>query len=574
MAKFITNIEVILASEEEINIYYETASKKINLLLEKYDIRNSKGELEEVAADNLKALLSFDGFFQSTPIQSIFFDQKQQFVPQEIILAFRSIISDSPTSIKAVFYNDFLTLLAKKGWDKPLITYFEKQYNFPSDGIIILDELKDFSFGTGVYRVTFQLRGPRREKVTLFLKGSSGVQSHNELLYFRLQKHFLSTACFAKMPFILSNTDNKEELLLSPLIPGVASDTIFSKLIQTHRNAKHDDNKQILKEALEVLIEAFLRHAALGDLLGRNDRHLRNSLIAPVVDGMPQKNTLEHLNNPEKILAYAKTIVTKKIEAFTLIDFDLAWLLGETNAGWILADIDFGLSELNLLSLLAEFNDYDSEMNPFYEKRKEYIEHYFDVYCQKLEAILEKKEILFSEITKCFSPEVSEEKLKILTQEITLAEKSKESVVKLFERYLLNYRIRRVHKATLVALHKNAMQSNNIHLLNALEEAELLKYIPPHSVFASFVPSVLLQLQCFRGVLSRKDMMTLSKEERISWETVASNITTIAEKFNSELFKALQDKKHFISNDATELLIGLRSIETKNVPASPCIALG
>ena len=71
---------------------------------------------------------------------------------------------------KSMAFKVQITLLTKKGWDKPLSAYFEKQYNFPSDGIIILDELKDFSIGSGVYSATFQLRTPRREKITVFLK--------------------------------------------------------------------------------------------------------------------------------------------------------------------------------------------------------------------------------------------------------------------------------------------------------------------------------------------------------------------------------------------------------------------
>jgi len=565
MATFKTKLEGILASEEEVTIYYETVIKKINALLAEHGIRKSNGKFEEVSADKFKALLSLDGFFQPTPLKSIFFDRKQQFVPEEIGRASRSIISDPPASIKAFFLKEFIKLLIKKGWDKPLSAYFEEQYNFPPDGTIILDELKDFSFGSGVYRATFQLGTTRREKITVFLKRSCGVESHNELLYFHLQKQFLSTASYAKTPFILSNKENEDALLLSPLIPGVASDTILTTLTRVIRKTKDNDNKSILKKALEILIEAFLRHAALGDLLGRNDRHLMNSFIAPVVDGIPQENMWEDLDNSEKILAFAKTIVTKKIKAFSLIDFDLAWLLGKKNAEWILADIDFGLSELNLLSLLDEFNDYNSKTNPFFEKRKETVEHHFDVYCQKQEEILEKKEILFSEIKKSYAPKISGEKLRILTREINLSEKNKESVVKVFKRYLLNFRIRRVHKETLFELYKIAKKTNNINLSNALKEAELSKYLPRQFAFDAYELNVFLELQCFRNVLS-KDMIMLCEVDRAtSWEKIASDISKIAGRFNRKLFKALQEKKQFIENDTKELLKGLRSIETEEV---------
>jgi hypothetical protein len=283
MAVFKTSFEVRLASEEDVKIYYETAARKINLLLEKYNIRNAKGMLEQVSANEMRALLSLNGFFQSTPLKSIFFDQKQQFVPMEIIQVFRNIISDAPANIKAIFFNTFISLLTKKGWDKALSAYFEKHYNFPLDGIIILEDLKDFSVGFGVYRATFQLRTPRRDRVIVFLKKPYNTRAYNELLYLHLQKDLLPTACYAKIPCILSDKENNEELLLSPLIPGITSDTALSLLTRAYRETTNDSHKITLKISLEMIIEAFISHAALGDLLGRNDRHLMNSMIASVL---------------------------------------------------------------------------------------------------------------------------------------------------------------------------------------------------------------------------------------------------------------------------------------------------
>jgi hypothetical protein len=555
MGIFKTSLETIWASEEEVKIYYETATKKINLLLQKYNIRDIQGNLEKVLSDKLRDILSFTGFFESTPLKSIFFDQKQQFIPQEILYTFRNIISDPPINIKAIFFNTFITLLTKKGWDRALSAYFEKQYNFPPDGIIILDDLKDFSLGFGVYKATFQLRIPSREKIIVFLKKSYSLASYNEQLYFHLQKELLPTASYANLPYRLSNKGN-EELLLSPLIPGVVSDTILSILTQAYKKTNH---KVTLKKALVVLIEAFMEHAALGDLLLRNDRNLINSLVAPIIDGILQNNILEDLNNPEKILVYAKNIVANKTKAISLVDIDLKWLLEEKNSGWILADIDCGLSEINLLSLLPDFNNYNSKTNPFFEKRKEYIAHYFNIYCQKQKNILNKKEFLFSAIKKIYPSHISEKKLKLFTQRINFFEKNNKSIVELFKRYLLNFRIRLVYKETLIALDRISKKSNNKALLNALKKNKLLKFLPPKSTFVSYESSILLQLQCFRGVLSKKDSIILSEKVRINWEAVASIISMIAKKFNSRLFKVLEDKKQFIKKDTTALLTFLLS---------------
>ena len=312
-------------------------------------------------------------------------------------------------------------------------------------------------------------------------------------------------------------------------------------------------HKAHFKKTLEGLIEVGIQHAVLGDLLGRNDRHLMNSLITFVVEGIPQENILEDFRHPKKTLAYAENIATNSTKAIALTAIDSKWLLGEKNTEWMLADIDFGLSELNLLSLFTEFNDYDAKTNPFFEKRKAYIAHYFKVYCQKQETILSKKELLFSTIKKIYPSSIAAQKLTCLTERIKRFEKSKEPVVECFKRYLLDFRMRFVHKITLMELHRMAKESNHQELLNALENSSLLKYLPPQSR-ASCESSVLLQLQCFRGVLSKKDNVILSQKNREPWETVAANISMMTKKFHSTLFKTLEDKKAFIQEDTAALL--------------------
>lgn len=550
MSKFITNIEVILATDEEIERYYEAAADKINHLLSQYAVRDVDGELAVITVDRLKAQWSLECLFESTPIASIFFNQKQQFVPQDIIQSFRSIVSDAPDNIKAVFFHQFLLWLEQKGWDQSLSAYFERRYDFPSDGIVVLQALKDCSIGAAVYGVTFQLRSLHREKITVFLKQGTRDQFCNERLYARLQKQLLLTARFAEEPFDLVSADAQEVLMLSPEISGVASDVMLSTLQYAYQHAERHDDKNLFQQTLKIFIDAFIRHSVLGDMLGRNDRHLLNSLIAPIVDGVPVHNTRNLIHHPDSLLSFCRRLVLDEGEAFSLIDFDIAWLLGEENAQYSLDDIDCGLSELNLLSLLAEFNDYDAELNPFFDQRKETIEHCFSVYCQQLDSILGERDTVFSEIAVCFSSERVDEKSKILQERILFFEDSVDAVIQLFERYLLNFRIRRVYKDTLFSLYSMAMQVNQVDLLDALRDAELLHYLPPGSVLASYNPSVFLQLQCFRGV--RGD----------AWDTISSSIATIAERFNGELFSTLEDKKQFIITDSAELLECLQPMES------------
>lgn len=554
MAISSANSEVVPATEEQINSYYESAAQKINLLLNCYGVRNAVGQLEEVSVNQLKHSLSLEGFFQATILQAIFFDHKQQYVPEEIIQAFRNIISAAPFQIKTAILEIFVNLLATKGWETSLSRYFEQTYHFPKNGIIELIDLKDFSLGFGVYKATFQLSLPEIKKVTIFLKQAHGLRAYNEQLYFYLQKAFLSTAKFAKMPWLVSSAITNETLLLSPLMSGVESDIALSLLKYEHDSAENSEDKSIIKKALEVLIETFIEHSALGDLLGRNDRHLMNSLIFSVADGIPQTTAVKDLVAHKNLLTFANKIAENKAEAFGLIDIDLKWLLEEKNYHWIFADIDFGLSEINLLSLLDEFNNVDAKNNQFLETRKKYIAYYFAIYTNTQKVLLENQALIFSAIKTIYPLEFAEKKLMLLAQQISYLENNRKCIIKVFEHYLLNYRIRLAHKETLFMLYKIAKKSNNVDLLTDLRHADLLKYLPPDSAFDTYEPSVILELQCFRGVLSRKDQAAISQHDRVCWEGVASNISLVAEQHNQDLFTALEEKKKFISQD-TEILL-------------------
>ena len=164
---------------------------------------------------------------------------------------------------------------------------------------------------------------------------------------------------------------------------------------------------------------------------------------------------------------------------------------------------------------------------------------------------------IISEINKCYTSQDSDKKINLLSQQIERCRETKKYTIKLFKRYLLTFRIRMVYKSTLYALHDMANESNNTNLLNALKNADLLKYIPPQFSTSANL-NVFLQLQCFRGVLSKKDMIILSEKRSTNWEAIASNISMIAKQFNSPLFKALQNKILFIKNDTVKLLNALK----------------
>ena len=536
--------------------YLDNKTQEINLLLEKFNVRKTSGPHERISIDRLLSFLCVDYFPETTAISEIFLSQQYPIIPQAIIDAFHGVVSEAPLNIMKIFAERFLKLLKNEGWMRPLKAFCQRQYGLKKESDLFLIEIKDFSFSSIVYRLNFQIGHDNKKNICFFLKKISRLQASNELLYFNLQKKLLTIAKFSHIPTVLLNKDSQDALLLSPIIPGIESDTILSILMQTEEYISNNSDKIYIRKAIEVLIEGFFSHAALGDVLARNDRNFMNTFIAPVFEGVTQNNILNQLSNNEQVLSFSRFIAEKGNQSISLIGFDFTWLLDAVNVDWIFADISFGVSEINLLSLLAEF-DVDSESNiSSYEKRRKMILHYYQVYYNKLKSFINSSEVIISELKRSYSGSESQEKLKSFQEILKLIGDGKEFSIKIFRRYLVDYRIRKLYKVTLVSLYKQIIKSNDVDYMEAIEKSELLKYIPEQSIADTAYPSIMLELECFRGVLSNNDIAVLDKDKRkkISWESVIARIDALSELVDFKVCEELQVKKQFIINDATCLM--------------------
>ena len=192
------------------------------------------------------------------------------------------------------------------------------------------------------------------------------------------------------------------------------------------------------------------------------------------------------------------------------------------------------------------------------KKEKKYIEYYFHIYYQNKNKLLNKKDFILSKIKEFYPDNIAKEKINIFNQNILFFTKNEMGIVTIFERYLLNFRIRLIYKLMLIQLNNMAQDSHEPHFINTLRSSYLQKYIPSPLYFNQDKASVSIKLQCFRGVLSKKDMITLDKKTDISWETVAFDILTITKKFNTNLFKSLIRKEEFIKTDTVALLADIK----------------
>ena len=539
MVEFTTNIEVIPGSKDDVHNYFKVMVKKINLLFLKYDIRDDKNKIEKLFLHDLMVMQHFS---KEPRIKELsFLNRKQRFLPQEIILFFRDFVSESPMHIKTVLFDNFLNFLRERDDDKLLSDYIKSQCGFSFDGLLVLDAIELYSINSMVYRITFKKPLLSNKKYIFFLKETNKLRSSNEILYSSLQRRFLYSSRFANIPFLLR--ENEGNLLFSSSAPGVSSDIIFTKLIQARKNVAIPNDMITIDEALKVLLEAFISHAALGDLLGRNDRHLINSNIAFIEDDAIKTDVLNYFSSATDVLTWADNVAVNKMDSFSLVQFDIEWLLEEKNIEWMLLDIDFGLSELNLLSFFDEFNVYDDGDGVFYEKRKELIEYFYHIYIQTQSVIVKNKNFIFSEIKKYFSKQIVCEKIQFIEKNIFYFS-NKETIISFFSRYLLDYRIRKIYQGSLNGLYQNAIDANNQEILSNLSHANLLQYIPARFGCDTLNQSASIELQCFRGVTYQ-------------WGEVMCRIENILKSFSPTLLSSLQNKKEFIKNDADKLLQGI-----------------
>ncbi len=553
MRQFITNLESPSARAEEVVGYCKLLQEQITELLVRFGVCGVEESQQLVSVQHVQELLFLKHFDKPTPIKAIFFDRAQQFVPIRIIESFQRVVSGAPLSLKRTIFTAFQDVFNRHGWFEPLSAYFHKRYQVSVDEKIMVVDIQDCSVANGTFRMTFQINTPVRKRIPLFVKKTSQDRAYNEMLYFYCQKRFFDFARYADTPAVLAGTKADDELMLAPTVPGLSADVVLTNLYQCRHKMEYDEIKALVVEASKVLIAAFMKHAALGDLLGRNDRHLNNTLLAPVIDNNIQDIKPSDLSDPPQGLQFCKRVLLEKMSAFSLIAIDFEWLLGANNNSWALVDIDFGLAEINLLQLLPEFSIANFKDERLQSQRKTSIQFYFDVYLQQLRQIMADAEVISCEISKIYPKHLVADKLEIFNKNMGLMKSSHDYARQVFRRYLLDYRMRMVYREALGQLRELAQLPNNQTLLNQLKETGLSRFLPPEGVRLAD-SNAIIKLQCFRGVMSKHDAHMLQKTQKLAWEDVVLHIDKIAQSFAPDIYQQINEAIQFIKQDTAVLL--------------------
>ncbi|OED37232.1 hypothetical protein AB834_02070 [PVC group bacterium (ex Bugula neritina AB1)] len=276
--------------------------------------------------------LSYRKIFGRNVIKDLYFGGRKSHVPRVVIDTYRSVINDAPPDIKKDLNSLFEKRIYELGWVPFLEDYFFKNFGYNDDWSI--SNVEDHSIGAGVYCLTFLLKD-KNKSVDLFLKREfdDGFTLKHESFYHAIQAKFIHPEFIAPQP-VYYHSQQGNSLSVAERFPGISSETFFRFWMTGAQKIDIEIN--------DIFVTCLAKHAAMGDVLGRNDRHLGNSHLASVTSSGEETKDLNifmDINESQKLW---------------MIDFDIQYLLESNSDDWILEDIRQGLSEINLLPFLLE----------------------------------------------------------------------------------------------------------------------------------------------------------------------------------------------------------------------------
>ncbi|MCK5494380.1 MAG: hypothetical protein KAJ14_14815, partial [Candidatus Omnitrophica bacterium] len=388
-------------------------------------------------------------FMKETVIRETYFQGKEAFLSKKVKDVYRSIINDAPEGIKVQIIRVFNQRIDEFGWKPAIDEYIRLNYSHLGyTGMEEIVDVVDHSIGWGVYKYIVKPKGSLSEDDTIefFIKNGSSENDYlkNEFVWFELQRLILGIN-IGLSPHIYT-LENGTELLIMPVIPGNSANVLITALIKEKK----------YKELKGLILNYMIYQMALGDVFGRNDRHLANTHIKMIED---------------------------KINL--VMTFDNSYFLNEQNYDWTEEDISQGIHECNMTILLPEFYDSDSRLLLFEEIEKKYKEIW--------QKVIENRSYIDKLIWDVYG-DFAQDKITILNKEMNAGPK------KVLERHyrslFYGYMYRRVYRKHLTAL-------LNGYFIKG-EDANYKKYCYPEEN-NDFTAS--RYMECFRGVL-QKDIRT------------------------------------------------------------------
>jgi len=248
------------------------------------------------------------------------FDTPEMFMRATYLAPYYHYVKRIPQNIIELnrgLLNQFFRPENSEGSRRALLGQFEKQFkalgwdaairNYLGGGAWRLEAVEDHTnLLSIVYKITMVHEDAPAKTVNLFIKRDNGHGTlKNDVAYVELQNEYLSGP---KRPLPVY----VDGLLIAPEYPGTTQRYALDAVAPSSK---------LTVEFVQRLGE----HAALGDIFGRNDRQLSNANV-DIRDGAVGMS----------------------------IDFDVTrFLSGPEDYQWALEDIGRGISEINLISVLA-----------------------------------------------------------------------------------------------------------------------------------------------------------------------------------------------------------------------------
>ena len=368
--------------DEELRTYLIARAKSLARTItkeEKYYI----SEAEVLAA--IMRMLE-DGFYEENIFKKMFYDRGVIWsIESPIFREYTDIINKAPEEIKSKILRLFRKKYYDLGWDAGIAQYLKEQYHYESDYEIV--DIIDKSVVKGIYKVRIRM-ADTNEIVEIFIKkAEKRVDLRNEVAFWKTVK-----ICFtplyggshlAQLPVFYKNNAGPDILIMPCVGTGQLSDPVTQKRFVEQ-------------------IPMLAAHAALGDIVGRNDRDLGNIRF-------------------DENVAYG---------------IDISNFLGsDEDYDWIIEDIMQGIDEMTLLTLLPDYAN-----GP--ESRRELLKQWVDEYRKTWEYARRNNDIIKRIINETYGNGTGEGKIELLTERL----KERETVLEQrLKAQLIDYETRRLY---------------------------------------------------------------------------------------------------------------------------------
>ncbi|EKD29084.1 MAG: radical SAM protein [uncultured bacterium] len=179
----------------------------------------------------LRELFSKDTFMGRNIIGDLFFQGLNPYLSSVIRELHREAINGCDSENINTIYKLFDEHFNEYGWKDGFKEYLDREYGYT--GVFSIADIRDYSYGNGVYRVTLNLKDKNKDVVVFIKRIQPGDGMENERPYARIQSEIINDSKDGSehLPFIFKSEKNTSPIMFMAKIPGESLDISFTKLI-------------------------------------------------------------------------------------------------------------------------------------------------------------------------------------------------------------------------------------------------------------------------------------------------------------------------------------------------------